>query len=168
MERTTTDREDRDQASVLMTNRMLSFIPEAEEVSLEEASKQAILTSLGYYDQNRQFKRYPIWKTTAKDLEIHGVGLRLFFELIKQLIYLFIAISILSLYLIKNNIQSSDNYKNSVHIFLQTTIANQYEYPTTAANATMADTYNREITENVFYLWLVDIIISSSFIVTKV
>ena len=87
------------------------------------------------------FKPYSVCQTTAKDLGEYGVALELYFLAIKQIGYLFLLISVISIWPMYENYIGSgleDGDKNQAWDVL--TLANQYKY---SYNMTKADAENK-------------------------
>ena len=153
----------RDSDTQPIFSRFKTLISYAKPASFEEAETRSRHCTLGYIENN-EFIQYSIWKTSAAQLEQHGIGLRLYFDFVKLSSIAFLLISIFSLYLIVSNSMGNNisGYQNNLLVYI--TVANQLGASPYERNLTHANTMLPKIQENLRHLWIIDYLISLIFL----
>lgn len=104
---------------------------------------------------NGQYEQYSVCSTTTSTLGEYGAGLELYFTFIKQLGYLFLLISLLSIWPIYQNSQGNGLQKGAAkQVWSYWTVANQKEITLTTLDDAKSDL--KDITQNRIVMAIAD------------
>lgn len=145
--------------------RFQTFCRTSKPGSVAEATRQSRVDTLGYIGKSLEFKNYSICKTSPEALAKHGVGLCLYFEFVKQLSYLFLILSILSIYpIVSNSVGDGFPINLQYQTYVYLTVANQYGPHAFETDLETAKRKLPDIEDNLKKLWVIDYIASIFFL----